>query len=121
MSEFAKESFNFIKDSSSLPFTIINSFISNSSMLIKWLLSGKKDIYSFILEERKEILNSRIISLWVTTELLKQAKPATGNLDAIRQILPSWLGGAKLFLHLSAYLLTEKGGVLMNMKNIVDN
>ena len=27
--------------------------------------------------------------------------------------MPSWLGGAKLFLHLSAYLLTEKGGVLI--------
>ena len=27
--------------------------------------------------------------------------------------MPSWFGGAKLFLHLSAYLLTEKGGVLI--------
>ena len=118
MSEFASDSFKFILDSSSSPCTISSKAISNSSTFSKWSLSGKKESYKCIFEERKEILNSRIISLWVvTTEPLKQVKPASESFDAIRQILPSWLGGAKLFLHLSAYLLIDKGGVLIEYGN----
>ena len=74
MSEFVNGSLNFMVDSTATPCTISSLAISNSSTFIKWVLSGKKESYNYILEERKEILNSKIISLWVTTEPLEQVK-----------------------------------------------
>jgi hypothetical protein len=114
MSGFIKDSISFSGEVTSLPINITGSTLKNISRFSSWLSSNDKEkSYQYILNERKDILSSRIISFFVTTEPLSMANPAPGSFDAIRQILPSIFGGSKLCLHLSAYLLTEKGGVLI--------